>query len=64
MSLDPRKLNSMWTPLKKNGYWKSTLAKAALFRRVTPTLLMVHNINHMLSYGICVKEENVDMDME
>mgnify|MGYP003529819744 CR=1 FL=1 len=33
---------------KKKGYLKSTLAKAALLSRVTPMLLNVQMISHML----------------
>lgn len=60
MILEPRKLKNMCTALKKKGYLKSTFAKAALFKSVTPMLFMVHNINHMDAVLSCIRLIVVD----
>lgn len=47
-SMEPMVLQNMWMKERKYGYLKSTFAKADLFSRVTPMLLMVQNSSHAL----------------
>ena len=45
---EPNQLQIMWMALKKNGYLKLTLLNAALFSKVTPTLLASHSKSQIL----------------